>query len=156
MLLFGHIGITIFIATMLYLPMTFAVLGVLLPDIIDKGFFLLGLFPCVRFFGHSIFFPLVIGLLTYLVTRKWKFALAITLGAFLHLLQDIEGFVPWFYPFINYPELGVCEFRVEFGLFAIITESIGAGALVFTLGFKSGVIWLRKKFWNLLLKMKFW
>lgn len=157
MLLLGHIGIIVFVASMFYLPIFFAVTGVLLPDIIDKGLFTLGIASCGRYFSHSIFFPFIVGSLIFLVTRRWKLALAIVLGSFLHLLQDVTYFIPWFFPLVNYLEMSLCgPIEVEFGMFAIITEVIGAGLLIFTFGFRQKFIYLREKFWNLLARIMFW
>jgi hypothetical protein len=155
MLYFAHIGFTVFIASMLYLPVIFAVAGALLPDIIDKGGNAIGLIPCGRYFGHSIFFPLTLGFLTYIITRKWKLTLAIFVGSFGHLLLDSFYFLPWFFPLIKYPQLSVCApLKMGFGIFEIVTEIIGAGLLIFTLGFTSKLIYIRKSFWNLLLRIK--
>ncbi len=155
MLYLGHIGIAVFLASMLYLPIIFAVIGVLLPDIVDKGLYMLGIVPCSRYFAHSIFFPLVVGSIVFLVTRRWKLALAITFGSLLHLFQDMHWVVPWFFPLISYPEILACgPIKVNVNLFIIVTEVIGAGLLVFTLGFRQKFIYLRRKFWGLLMKIK--
>lgn len=158
MLYLGHIGITIFIATMLYLPILFAVIGVLLPDVVDKGLYLLGIVPCTKYFGHTIFFVFIVGSLTYVITRRWKLVLAISVGCSLHLIEDAiylhflnnsSDFIPWFFPLLNYPNLSVCgPLEVEFINVFIITELIGALFLIFTLGFSSKIIYLRKNYGN--------
>lgn len=153
MLFLGHIGITAFIAALLYLPVVFAVGGVLLPDMVDKVLFLAGLSPCGRFFGHSIFFAPIIGAITYAITRRKDFAIAIMLGAFLHLMEDMTYFVPFLYPIKSYAFASVCKpIEVIFGTFQVVTELIGAGLIIFAFGFNSKFIRLRRMLWSKVFK----
>jgi len=155
MLYFAHIGITIFIAALFYLPILYTAIGVLLPDIIDKGFFILGVTPCGRYIGHSLLFPLIVGLITYSMSRNWKITIALMFGVFLHVLQDSSYFIPWFFPLVKYSQMNSCgALDVQFGIFEIITESIGLLLLIFTLGFTKQLVFIRKKIWSLLLKMR--
>lgn len=151
MLLLGHIGITAFVSSMIYLPAIFAVAGALLPDMIDKGLFLLGA-PCGRFIAHSIFFFPVAGIVTYLITRNKKFAVAVALGALLHLLQDMEHDVPFLYPFKDYEFFATCVsgFQFKFTPLIIFSEIIGGLLLIFVYGFNKNFLHIRKIFWKFL------
>src|SRR3989338_11643878 len=101
MLLFGHFGIAVFIASFIALPLIFAGIGVLLPDMLDKTLFILGMTPCSRFVGHTLFFGALVFSLAYFTTKNKKIALALLLGILLHLAQDFQSFVPYFYPFVS-------------------------------------------------------
>ena len=154
MLLFGHIGIGAFVASMLFLPILFGIAGALLPDVIDKGLFVLGLAPCGRFVAHSLFFPPVAGILTYLVTRNKKIAIAIALGAALHLLQDMHDNVPFLAPIKTYEFYGTCgQIKILFTPYIIATELIGGVLLIFTLGFRKKLAEFRKDVWNLIYRI---
>ncbi|MEM5797099.1 MAG: metal-dependent hydrolase [Candidatus Aenigmatarchaeota archaeon] len=147
MLLLGHIGITAFVSSMIYLPAFFAIVGSLLPDIVDKGLFLLGA-PCGRFIAHSIFFFPIAGSVTYLITRNKKFAIAISLGSLLHLIQDMNDNVPFLYPLKNYTFFVTCNFEFEFTPFIIVSEILGSLSLLFVYGFNKNFLKLRKLFWR--------
>lgn len=152
MLFFGHIGITAFIASMMFLPASGGVIGVLLPDIIDKGLFILGYAPCSRFIAHSIFFPLIAGLISYGVTRNKKFALAVAIGYALHLFQDLNGNVPFLFPLKSYAYFATCATKISvvFTPFVIATELIGISLLIFIFVFKDKYQKLRETFWKLM------
>lgn len=102
MIFLGHVGITLFFATLLSLAILFALLGAVLPDFFDKILFVLGVIPCGRYFGHSIFFAPFVGLVTYAATKRKDFTIAIVFGSYFHLLQDAQYFLPLFIPFMNY------------------------------------------------------
>ena len=148
MLLLGHMGITALASFMAYLPILGAIAGVLLPDIIDKGFFTLGLFPCGRYAAHSIFFSPIAGVVTYIVTKNKKLALAISLGAFLHLLEDMHGEVPFLFPFKDYELFSNCEFKLSFTPYIISMEVIGSVILISLVTFKSKLLYARKILWS--------
>ena len=149
MLLLGHIGITTFVSSMLYLPILGGVIGVLLPDMVDKGLFVLGYAPCGRFIAHSIFFFPIAGLVTYIITKNKKLAVAVALGAFLHLLEDVHGDVPLLYPLKYYSFFDTCQqVRISFSPYIITTEVIGGLILVFMGVFNSRFSNLRKALWS--------
>lgn len=148
MLLLGHMGITAFVSSMLYLPILGGVVGVFLPDIVDKGLFVLGFAPCGRFIAHSIFFFPVAGLVTYIITKNKKLAVAVALGAFLHLLEDMHGDVPLFYPLKYYSFFDTCQVRILFTPYIITTEVIGGLLLVFMSVFNQRLSNLRKALWS--------
>ena len=149
MLLLGHIGVTAFVAGLGYLSIFGAIIGALLPDIIDKGFFVLGYAPCSRFIAHSIFFFPVAGLVAYIITRNKKFAIAIALGAFLHLLLDMHDAVPFLYPLKNYAFFDTCkQIQISFTPYIIVTEVVGGLLLIFMGAFKLQFMHLRKFLWR--------
>lgn len=144
----GHIGITAFLATLLYLPAMYAVLGVLTPDIFDKIFFNLGILPCGRSLGHSVFFAPVLGLIVLALTRKKNFAIAVALGAALHLVQDSYDFLPLFYPIASYVFDCPPGVRVTPTIFEIGAEVVGLALIVSLIFFKWKVIALRYRIWK--------
>lgn len=157
MLLLGHIGITAFTSSLLFLPALFAVGGALLPDIIDKGLFELGVVPCTRLIAHSIFFFPIAGLAAYGITRNKKIALAVALGAFLHLVEDVQGNVPLLYPLKEYAFLSTCRgMHISFSPYFIITETIGGLLTIFVFGFRDKFALLRGYFWRNIYRMMSW
>ncbi|MBI2547003.1 MAG: hypothetical protein HYW23_00995 [Candidatus Aenigmarchaeota archaeon] len=152
MLLLGHIGITAFIAGLIYMPLSGMILGVLLPDIIDKSLFFLGIAPCSRFIAHTIFFFPLAGLLTYAITKNKKLAFAVTLGIMLHLVEDLHDSVPFLYPLKNYAFLSTCGFGVSFSGYFIVTEVIGAALLLFMAFFNSQYLYIRKLLWDFIIR----
>lgn len=138
----GHIGIALLISTLLYLPAVFVIAGVLLPDIVDKALLVSGFTVCGRFFGHTIFFGPIVSLITYIVTRRKDLALAVLFGSYMHLLQDIGRFIPWFYPIVDYQF--VCP-KVAIGAFEIITESLGLSFIIVKIFFNSKLLYYRDR-----------
>jgi hypothetical protein len=72
----------------------------LLPDLVDKPLWVLGVISDGRYIGHTL-------LLTFLVAfvfslKKRVYGLFAICGGISHLLLDIWGFMPWFYPFKSY------------------------------------------------------
>jgi hypothetical protein len=102
MYFFGHIGMALFLGFMLSLPMVFVMIGSILPDIIDKPLFLLGLAPSGRYISHTLIFFVATSIATYLITRNKFATLALSFGMATHFFGDVFHFVPWFYPFVNY------------------------------------------------------
>lgn len=155
MLLLGHIGITAFVSSMLYLSILGGVIGVLLPDIVDKAFFTLGYAPCSRYLAHTIFFFPVAGIVAYIITRNKNFAIAVALGAFLHLLQDMHDDVPFLYPLKDYAFFDTCgAISITFSPYVIITEAIGGLLLLLMSVFNSKFSYIRKLLWNKLKRKK--
>lgn len=154
MLLLGHIGLTAFASSLLYLPVLGGVLGVLLPDIIDKGLLTIGYAPCSRFIAHSIFFFPAAGLVAYIITRNKKLALAVALGALLHLVEDMHDDVPFLYPIKNYAFFSTCgDVKILFTPYIIATEFIGGVTLIFLSTFKSRFAKLRSLIWAIIFKI---
>jgi hypothetical protein len=140
----GHIGITVFLATLLYLPVQFALIGVLLPDLVDKALFVAGVVPCGVFAAHTVFFGPIIGSIIFLVTRRKDASLGILFGSLMHLLEDAGHFVPWFYPLVNYP-FNCGPLSLSFTPFTIFTEILGAALLIITVVFNSKLIYYRER-----------
>ena len=136
--LFGHIGITLFLATTFSLPLLFVLIGVLLPDIVDKSLFFTNTAPCPRFIGHTLLFTLIVSLPTYLITRRISCVIGLIFGSYLHLLEDVyEHMVPWFYPLIKYEFICPPTYEIVFTPYIIVTEIIGFTLLLTTIRFKS-------------------
>lgn len=150
MLFFGHIGISAFIAMMAFLPVLPVVIGVLLPDIIDKGLLVVFNTECGRLWAHTIYFPIIVGLIALLITRNKKWAISIGLGASLHLVEDLHDFIPFFHPLVNYDFASLCApyIKVVFDPYIISTELIGIGLLIFVFVFQEKFFAFRRAFWK--------
>ena len=95
----GHVGITLPVARALRLNMWVVLFTALLPDIVDKTMWWLGL-GAPRYVGHSLLF---LALVVFLFSLRGKRgSLAALLGGGSHLLLDSGEFVPWFFPFVSY------------------------------------------------------
>ena len=110
MLPFGHLGFTLafFHSSRTFRERinTYALaFGALLPDIIDKsiGQFI---FSHGRFIGHSIIigvtFCFLAGILFKIQGKNSNLAPSVFLGWTAHLIEDLGGFLPLFYPIIMY------------------------------------------------------
>jgi len=152
MLTLFHLGITAFMAILVGLPIFSSMLGAILPDIIDKVLFFLGIAPYGRFFAHSIFFGPLIAIIVFLLTRKKYLALSILFGCYLHLLVDITYFLPMFYPVVKY-EFPSKSFEMDSWWFMILTESIGVAILYSSIMFKSEILYYRNKVFVWMKKM---
>lgn len=150
MIFFGHIGIVAFVAALFFLPALFAGIGGIFPDVFDKILFLLGVTPCTRFFGHTILFAFLAGLVTFIVTRKKSYALAMMLGSFLHLIQDLQGDVPFLYPFVNYAFFSTCgkiNIAYHLNIIELTAEVIGVIFLIVLIKYRDKFEIFRRKFW---------
>jgi membrane-bound metal-dependent hydrolase YbcI (DUF457 family) len=106
------------------------VIGSLLPDIIDKPIYLLGL-GNGRFISHSLFFISLVFLAVVIISKSnYKVSIPFLIGMGLHLILDLPD-VPWFFPFIAYESVIVEEpilywFKVLFtDPLVITTELLG-------------------------------
>lgn len=87
------------VAPLLKPPVTVTVFCYLLPDLVDKPLWVLGI-GCGRYIAHTLLFVFLVSLAFSLKKRVYGlFALS---GGMLHLLLDLGWFVPWFYPFVRY------------------------------------------------------
>jgi len=130
MYLLGHLGVTLAIGYPLRLPWMIVAFSVLLPDMMDKGLYYLGI-GCGRFISHSLVFALALGLLFCLINFRcglWAF-----LGSGLHLIEDLPGFIPWFYPLVSYdfPRTQFDPVGGYFNIVNFITDLIGLLLLVY-------------------------
>ena len=71
----------------------------LLPDLLDKPLWLLGI-GMGRFVGHTLLFVFLVAFVFFL--RKRTYGLFALVGGMLHLLSDVGYLIPWFYPFVKY------------------------------------------------------
>lgn len=126
----GHIGITVFLASLLSLSPLYAISVVLIPDIIDKPLNILGLAPFSRYIGHTLFLGFLLSSIVFLFTRKKIISLSILFGYYIHLLED-TGFIPWFFPFIRY-DFPVEPFRIKYTLLQFTLDVVGFILLWFT------------------------
>lgn len=95
----GHIGISLVLAYLMRLNLLVTVSCGILPDLLDKPLGIMGV-GGGRYVGHSLLFIFLVSVVFSLWKRKY--GLAALVGGLSHLLLDIGGFVPWFYPFKEY------------------------------------------------------
>ncbi|NVM34758.1 MAG: metal-dependent hydrolase [Candidatus Lokiarchaeota archaeon] len=113
-------------------------IGSLLPDIIDKPLFLLGL-GNGRFLSHNLLFMTISFLIVYFSSKRNKnISFPFLAGLIFHLILDIP-YVPLFYPFISY-EFHYLEEPLLYWLrklwtdpFVFITEITGLLIMLFIL-----------------------
>jgi membrane-bound metal-dependent hydrolase YbcI (DUF457 family) len=132
MILFGHIGITTLLGSLLSLSVLAVFIGALLPDAIDKTLYLLGLTATTRFIGHTLFLSILIPLIVYVILRKKLITLSLSFGYWLHLLEDATRFVPWFYPFISY-DFSAHLIGSVFTPFNIASEIVGIVMFIYVI-----------------------
>jgi len=88
----------------------------LLPDLVDKPLYLLGIGDG-RYVGHTLLFICVV--VAAFSFKNKIYGLSALFGSVLHLLLDLGGFVPWLYPFISH------DFTVDFdpgGIYERLSE----------------------------------
>jgi len=128
----GHIGITLGaahvtnLATPLRLSLWIVAFAALLPDLIDKPLYILGIGDG-RFIGHTLLFICIVSAVLYIKNKKY--ALVVMFGSVCHLVFDMHGFVPWLYPFISH------DFTIVFdpgGIYArlLIALNIAGGVYI--------------------------
>ena len=71
----------------------------ILPDLVDKPLDALEI-GGGRFVGHTLLFVLLVS--AAFALWKWRLGLAALVGGMSHLILDLDGLVPWFYPFKDY------------------------------------------------------
>ena len=147
MFLLGHIGITVFISSFLYIQPSFAFIAILLPDFVDKLLLLIGVATYNRFIAHTIFFGPIASLIVYAATKRKDLSLATLSVCYLHLLEDAKDFLPLFYPLVKYsfPEAG---FGLEFDWFTIATEGLGILLLAATVLWYPKILKIREKIFS--------
>jgi hypothetical protein len=72
----------------------------LLPDLVDKPLWVLGVISDGRYIGHTLLLAFLVALVFSL--KKRVYGLFAICGGISHLVLDIWGFMPWFYPFKSY------------------------------------------------------
>lgn len=133
MILFGHIGITMFFGGLFSLNFLPLLLGSILPDLIDKPLVLLGLSESGRFIGHTLFTGIVVSLSSFVITRKKMVPISLFFGHFVHLLEDLPFFLPWFYPFVDYDFPAYYVFGNSLTPINIMFEFIGLALLIYVI-----------------------
>lgn len=98
----GHVGVALPVAYAAKLNLPVAFVCALLPDLVDKPLWALGI-GAPRYIAHTLLFLLLVAAAFSL----WKkvYGLSALLGGLSHLLVDWLGGgspVPWFYPFTSY------------------------------------------------------
>ena len=109
-------------AYVLRLNLVIVFICAILPDIVDKPLWALGI-GSGRYVGHTLLFVLGVSLVLALVKRSY--GLAALLGGLSHLLLDwVAGGpgVPWFYPVVDYG-FPAWDFEPS-GFFAKLSESV--------------------------------
>jgi len=141
----AHIGIALVIASLIYAPVLPFVVGVMLPDLFDKGLVLLGVESCGRSYGHTLLFALAAGSVALAVSRKRGVALAVALGCLLHLVGDSMGAVPYLYPLVDYG-FGECgQYEASPGYFEIAMEVVGLSLIILWMKRRDKIIYLRDR-----------
>ena len=100
MLFLGHVGPAVFSGAGLKLPLAAVAFFSLFPDLVDKPLFALGFTPYPRFIAHSVLVLAAVVLVVHAFSRE--LGAAAFVGCGLHLLLDFNGFLPLFYPFVQY------------------------------------------------------
>lgn len=101
MLLFGHIGPAAFLAQRLRLPVLATMFFAILPDLVDKPLYVVGLAPAARWIAHTVLFLVVVSAALHLLGRR-QLALTAFFGIASHYVLDLRFFLPLFYPFVQY------------------------------------------------------
>lgn len=95
----GHIGISLVLAYLMRLNPVVTVFCGILPDLVDKPLWIMGV-GGGRHVGHTLLFVILVSVMFFFWKRKY--GLAALVGGISHLLLDVNALVPWFYPFVEY------------------------------------------------------
>lgn len=116
MLFFSHLGFTLLIIDvtcslfnrsnntreeLTFRLIILSSIGSLLPDLLDKTIFYI-LISSGRAFGHTLIFLLLSTLIAYLIWKKD--GLIFGLSVLIHLILDLGGYIPLFWPFTEFKE----------------------------------------------------
>ena len=134
----GRLRIPQAVALLLKAQLTVTAFCFLLPDLVDKPLWALGI-GCGRCLAHTLLFVFIVSIA--FSTRKRVYGLFALLGGILHLLTDLGWFVPWFWPFVRYdfPQL---EFADTFQWSEVGWLAIELSAVVLGVSVVSLVLWL--------------
>ncbi|MCK5342386.1 MAG: metal-dependent hydrolase, partial [Candidatus Heimdallarchaeota archaeon] len=124
------------------------IIGSILPDLVDKPLSML--FPTIfsgRGIAHAPFIILIFcGILRLTVKRK-EIAISLGIGIAFHILLDLPGNIPWFWPFVEYPifpaDIDSYFYTLFHNHFIITTELIGLVGGVMIL-WKNKILFYRK------------
>ncbi len=101
-MILGHLAVSALEHRYLDADLVPVMVAGLAPDLVDKtACQILHLAPSGRMWGHTL---VGLALSTLLIDLLWgkRAARSWALGYMGHLLGDLNGFVPWFYPFVSY------------------------------------------------------
>jgi hypothetical protein len=115
----------------------------MVPDLVDKPLWVLGVISDGRFIGHTLLSVSLVAIAFSI--KKRVYGLFALCGGMLHLLLDTSGFIPWFYPFKGY-EFPTVDFHHIVTLPNVI-ETLAEMVLVVLVVFLalSLVLWLRQR-----------
>ena len=106
------------------------IIGAILPDLIDKPLSIL--FPTIfsgRGVGHAPFVGLILCGLLYFLLKRRELAISLGIGISIHILLDLPGQIPWFWPFVEYPilpaDINSYLYTLLHNPLIITTETIG-------------------------------
>jgi hypothetical protein len=85
-----------------------AAFSFILPDLVDKPLWVLGVFTDGRNMGHTLFTVFLVALAFSIKKRVYGFVALC--GGMAHLLSDRSALVPWFYPFKTY-DFGIADWH---------------------------------------------
>ena len=145
MLFFGHIGITVLIGTLFFLPALIVGISSILPDLVDKGLLAVGLSQYSRLYAHNIFFGPIASAIVYLVTRRKSFALAVLFGTYVHLLEDIRTPLPWLWPLVKTDIAPADGLKISPDIFDLAMETIGLSCLASLFVFRKTLLAARER-----------
>ena len=130
MLPLAHIGTAMLVAKVARSSTTFAALGALAPDLIDKPpAWVARMTPSGRYFGHSL--PCCLLLTVTLMRTSGRDAgLGFGVGYLSHLAGDSEGFVPWLMPFVAHDGPKDDHFPLEFSRQLLAREAVGLALIL--------------------------
>jgi hypothetical protein len=94
-----HFGVSAGLAFVFKLNPVITIICGLLPDMLDAPLAAFGI-GGGRYIGHTLLFAAVVVGLFFLWRRRYGYAAFAGLAS--HLILDLNGFVPWLYPFKNY------------------------------------------------------
>lgn len=156
MLVFGHLGITLLLAFVIFsvlkedVDYRFVLVGGLLPDIIDKpigDYIFYSIFQNGRIFSHTLLFVAVVTLIGATVTRKYKvnFVELLALGSLFHIAEDqvwrVQGTLFWPLFGWEFPKFNLEDYAgyILYVLFhnpdAYVPELIGISILAVFVGY---------------------
>ena len=131
-MILGHLAVSALLHRYLEADLRPAIAAGLFPDVVDKLLCqVLRLTPSGRMYAHTL---LAVALSTAIVRKTYgrRTARAWALGYLGHLVADVEGDIPWLYPFRAYDFSGS-----EPGLFQIVRQAIRRPVEV---GFESALL----------------
>lgn len=129
MYIFGHIGLSLIVLSLLGLPFIYGILGALTPDLIDKPLKIVGITDYGRHIGHTLFSFVALSIVFHILFMDLKKTLSFSIGYLTHFLGDIYTMIPILIPFRRY-DYPTGPFRLEILLAFIFLDLVGLSILV--------------------------